>query len=70
MISKKIEIEPKPFHELCPYALSWTTTEGKKKIEHFAYFPYDEYRSRYIKRFKQEGGTNFKRFKTKPRESN
>lgn len=70
MISKKIEIEPNPFHETFPYGLSWTTTEGKKKLEHFAHFPYDDYRSDYIKRFKREGGTNFKRFKTNPRESN
>ena len=42
MISKKIEIEPNPFHETFPYGLSWTTTEGKKKLEHFAHFPYDD----------------------------
>lgn len=71
MISKRLnqETPSKPFHDIFPYGLSWTTKRGNKKLEHFAYFPYDDYRSDYIKRFKREGGANFKRFKTKQRES-
>lgn len=69
MIKKRVQPETptKPFHETFPFGLSWTTKEGKKELEHFAYFPYDDYRSRYMQRFKREGGRKFKRFKTKPR---
>jgi hypothetical protein len=64
-----LEIELKPFHEYFPYALSWITKQGKKKLEHFAYFPYDDYRSNYSKRLKKEGAESIKRFKTPPRKS-
>ena len=57
----------KPFHEVFPYGLSWFIKEGNKNIQHFAYFPYDDYRAKYIQRYKREGGTKFKRFKTEPR---
>ena len=67
VVPQEIEVQLKQFHEVFPYALSWTTTEGKKKLEHFAYFPYEDYRSNYINRFKREGGKNFKRFKTPKR---
>lgn len=69
MYKPKVEIVVDPFHKTFPYGLSWTTTEGKKKFEHFAYFPYDDYRTKYIERFKKEGGRNFRKFKTKSRES-
>ena len=69
MISKRIESETvsEPFHKVFPFGLSWTVKEGKKELEHFAYFPYDDYRTRYIQRYKSEGGRKFKKFKTKPR---
>ena len=69
MISKRIELETvaEPFHKVFPFGLSWTVKEGKKELEHFAYFPYDDYRDRYIQRYKSEGGRKFKKFKTKPR---
>ncbi len=69
MISKRIEYETvsEPFHKVFPFGLSWTVKEGKKELEHFAYFPYDDYRTRYIQRYKSEGGRKFKKFKTKPR---
>ena len=44
MISKRIESETvsEPFHKVFPFGLSWIVKEGKKEIEHSAYFPYDD----------------------------
>ena len=69
MISKRVKLEPvtEPFHKTFPFGLSWTLKQGKKELEHFAYFPYDDYRDRYIQRYKFEGGRKFKKFKTKPK---
>jgi hypothetical protein len=67
VLPQEIGVKPKEFHEVFPYALSWTTTEGKKKFEHFAYFPYDDYRSKYINTYKRAGGKNFRKFKTPKR---
>ena len=59
----------KPFHKTFPYGLSWTTQFGKKTLEHFAYFPYDDYRTKYIEQYKRDGGKRFKKFRTKPRDT-
>jgi hypothetical protein len=61
-------IDPKPFHEVFPYGLSWISNGIKENTKHFAYFPYDDYRTNYIQRYKNDGGTKFKKFKTKPRD--
>lgn len=68
MISKRtIELEVKPFHETFPYALEWYIMEGKKKLQHFAYFPYDDYRDNYAKKLKGTGAIGIKKFKTPKR---
>lgn len=69
IIKKEIQIPEKPFHEVFPFALEWFIKDGKKKLEHSAYFPYDDYRERYAKKLKQQGAIGIKKFKTKPRNS-
>lgn len=46
------EITPDPFHVSFPFALEWYVKNGKKKLQHNAYFPYEDYRDRYAKRLK------------------
>lgn len=69
MNKKEVESTVKPFHELFPFALEWYIKTGNKKLEHNAYFPYDDYRERYAKRLKEHGAIGIKKFKTKPRNS-
>jgi hypothetical protein len=70
MINKRVlDIPSKPFHELFPYALEWFIKDGKKKLQHNAYFPYDDYRDNYAKRLKGTGAEGIRKFKT-PKRSN
>lgn len=70
MIRKRVE-EPntpaKPFHEVFPYALEWFIKDGKKKLQHNAYFPYDDYRNRYASKLKGTGAIGIRKFKTQKR---
>ena len=59
--------EIKPFHETFPYALEWFIKEGKKKLQHNAYFPYEDYRQRYATRLKGSGAIGIRMYKTKSR---
>ena len=68
MINKRVlEIPSKPFHELFPYALEWFVKEKNKKLQHTAYFPYDDYRNEYAKRLKGTGAEKIRKFKTPKR---
>lgn len=60
---------PTEFHEVFPFALEWFIKDGKKKLQHNAYFPYDDYRERYAKKLKTYGAIGIRKFKTKPRET-
>lgn len=66
-ISKKDSIKVNPFHETFPYALEWFIKDGNKKLQHNAYFPYDDYREKYSKRLKQHGAIGIRKFKTPKR---
>jgi hypothetical protein len=71
MISKRVDdVSVKSFHETFPYALEWFIPDGKKKQQHNAYFPYDDYRDRYAKKLKGYGAIGIRKFKTKSRETN
>lgn len=69
MVKKKVELQipTEPFHEMFPFALEWYLKEGNKKLQHHAYFPYDDYRNNYAKRLKGTGAIGIRKFKTKPR---
>lgn len=71
---KSISTEPivtKPFHELFPYGLQWIVVKEKTKLEHNAYFPYEDYRDKYAKRLKTDkNNTKITKFNTEPREKN
>lgn len=70
MINKRVSdqnLEVKPFHETFPYALEWFIKDGKKKLQHNAYFPYDDYRDNYARKLKGTGAIGIRRFKTKRR---
>jgi hypothetical protein len=70
MNKKEVETTAtKQFHELFPFALEWFIKIGNKKLEHNAYFPYDDYRERYAKRLREYGAIGIKKSKTKPRNS-
>lgn len=77
MIKKRVQpqktkteepIPVKPFHEVFPYALEWFIKEGKKKLQHNAYFPYDDYRERYYKKYKSDKSIiGVRKYRTQPR---
>lgn len=72
MISKRVKEQPpldvKSFHETFPYALEWFVKEGKKKLQHNAYFPYNDYRERYAKRLKSDKTVvGIRKYSTEPR---
>lgn len=66
-MKSKDNIDVKPFHKTFPYGLEWSTIENKKTLQHFAYFPYDDYRDRYSKKLKRNGIKNIRKFATKKR---
>ncbi len=66
-VNNPLENSIKPFHETFPYALQWSVKEGKKKLEHSAYFPYEDYRNDYARKLKSSGAIGIKRYKTEPR---
>lgn len=70
MISKRVEIQPEvtPFHKLFPFAVEWFIKEGKKKLQHNAYFPYDDYRENYVRKLKGTRAIGIKKYRTKPRD--
>lgn len=77
MIKKRVTTNPtkpeqtsdvKTFHETFPYALEWFIKDGKKKLQHNAYFPYDDYRERYFKRYKSDKSiVGLRKYPTEPR---
>ena len=69
MINRRVECDttPDPFHKVFPYALEWYIKEGKRKLQHNAYFPYEDYRDNYARKLKGAGAIGIKRFKTKSR---
>jgi hypothetical protein len=66
-VNNPLENSIKPFHETFPYALQWSVKEAKKKLEHNAYFPYEDYRNEYARKLKSSGATEIRKYKTKPR---
>jgi hypothetical protein len=65
---KEDPLSVKPFHEMFPFALEWFVKDGKKKLQHNAYFPYDDYRERYYKQYKSDKSLiGVRKYKTKPR---
>lgn len=69
MISKRIDPQPEvqPFHKVFPFALEWFVKDGKRKLQHNAYFPYDDYRENYVKKLKGTTAIGIKKYRTKPR---
>lgn len=65
--NKDNNISIKPFHLLFPYALEWYTKESDKKIQHKAYFPYEDYRDGYAKKLKFAKAIGIRKFKTQKR---
>jgi len=66
-IKNNSECSVKSFHETFPYALEWFMKDGKKKLQHNAYFPYEDYRNDYARKLKPSGAIEIRKFKTEPR---
>ena len=66
-IKNNYECSVRPFHETFPYALEWFMKDSKKKLQHNAYYPYEDYRNDYARKLKPSGAIEIKKFKTKPR---
>jgi hypothetical protein len=66
VIDQQVHSEKK-FHEVFPYALEWFVKEGKKNLQHNAYFPYEDYRNDYARKLKSSGAIKIRRYKTEPK---